>query len=183
MGEGTAALVVGAIGIVGTLVSALLTYRQADLARRAERDHSDARSAERERREAREVRAAQYAELNVTARQFLTAQSDFCHALRLDAGRVPAAESLDAARTAYRNAYAQAQMTVSATVLDALRTANRTLGTLYGALMRLASDPSVPGASERVEEGVRLGWAHLTELRTSLRADLGLGASAHGDNG
>ncbi|MGW4232453.1 hypothetical protein ACWEF9_24735 [Streptomyces sp. NPDC004980] len=166
---------------------ALLSYRQAERTHRADRDHSDLRSARQERDRLREARATLYAELNATARQYLTAPSDYCHALRRGDGRDHAAEALDTARAAYRNTYAQAQMTVSDPVLEALRTVNGTLGALYGSLMRLASDPGgqgpggtpdgqVPGGIthtvESLEAEVRRGWAHLAGLRKSLRADL-----------
>ncbi|WP_225850293.1 hypothetical protein [Streptomyces sp. HPF1205] len=173
MGEGTAALVVGSVGIIGTLASALLTYRQAERTHRADRDHSDLRSAERERHRLREVRTAQYAELNAAARQYLTALSDYCHVLRRGADPGEAANVLHTVRAAYRNTYAQAQMTVPAPVLEALRTANRTLGALYGSLMRLTPDPDGT-AVEAAEAEIRRCWTRLTELRTSLRSDLGL---------
>ncbi|KIX79807.1 hypothetical protein SF12_02250, partial [Streptomyces sp. MBRL 601] len=167
------AVSVAVVGVVGTLLSALLTQRAADRSRQRERERAELA---RERRgELLEVRTC-YVALNTTTRQYLAALTDQVHALRRD-GSGPVRQRLTDARDQHRDVYAEAQLRVPDPVLDLAGQLSRELGTVYGMVKRLdAGAPregdSVTGAQERIDAL----WRLLREMRRRMRAELGVPA-------
>lgn len=108
------AVSVAVVGVVGTLLSALLTQRAADRSRQRERERAELA---RERRgELLEVRTC-YVALDTATRPYLAALTDQVHALRRDgSGRVR--QRLSDARDQHRDVYAEAQPRVPDPVLD-----------------------------------------------------------------
>ncbi|MZE76716.1 hypothetical protein GTY57_06690 [Streptomyces sp. SID5475] len=190
MGAGWTALLVAVVGVVGTLGASLLTQSRADRTkrmemeaaaeqRREERDHAEAMlEAERARNRAEEsiaLRRTCYITLNTAARQYLTAQVDFMHALRNGTGIEAALEQLEARRTTLRESYAEAQMIVPLQVMAGAGAASRRLNAGYGRLKQIAA--STPYNQEDVntfEAGVEQSWALLSEMRQQMRFDLGV---------
>ena len=190
MGAGWTALLVAVVGVVGTLGASLLTQRRADRTkrmemqaaaeqRREERDHAEAMlETERARHRAEEsiaLRRTCYIMLNTAARQYLTAQVDFMHALRNDAGVEAALEQLEARRTTLRESYAEAQMIVPRQVMAGAGAASRRLNAGYGRLKQIAA--STPYNQENLntfEAGVEQSRALLSEMRQQMRFDLGV---------
>ncbi|GAA2532781.1 hypothetical protein GCM10010295_13920 [Streptomyces intermedius] len=171
------AVSVAVVGVVGTLLSALLTQRAADRSRQRERERAELA---RERRgELLEVRTC-YVALNTATRQYLAALTDQVHALRRD-GSGPVRQRLTDARDQHRDVYAEAQLRVPDPVLDLAGQLSRELGTVYGMVKRLdAGAPregdSVTGAQERIDAL----WRLLREMRRRMRAELGVPATAGG---
>lgn len=127
------ALSAAVVGVVGTLLSALLTQRAADRSRQHERERAELA---RERRgEAKELRAC-YVALNTAARQYLAALTDQVHALGRD-DTAPVRQRLAEARDQHRDVYAEAQLRVPDRVLDLAGDLSRELGTVYGMVRRL----------------------------------------------
>ncbi|ESP96091.1 hypothetical protein EES44_14160 [Streptomyces sp. ADI96-15] len=171
------AVSVAVVGVVGTLLSALLTQRAADRSRQRERERAELA---RERRgELLEMRTC-YVALNTATRQYLAALTDLVHALRRD-GSGPVRQRLTEARDQHRDVYAEAQLRVPDPVLDLAGQLSRELGTVYGMVKRLdAAAPregdSLPGAQERIDAL----WRLLREMRRRMRAELGVPATAGG---
>ncbi|MCX4539015.1 hypothetical protein [Streptomyces sp. NBC_01669] len=181
---------VAVVGVVGTLGASLLTQSRADRTkrmemqaaaeqRREERDHAEALlEAERARNRAEEsiaLRRACYITLNTTARQYLTAQVDFMHALRIETGVEVVLEQLEARRTALRESYAEAQMIVPLRVMAVSGAASRHLNAGYGRLKQIAADtPCSQEDLSTFEEGIAQSWALLAEMRQQMRLDLGV---------
>ncbi|MFJ4677757.1 MULTISPECIES: hypothetical protein [unclassified Kitasatospora] len=176
--EGTGALGVAVVGVLGTLLSALLTQRAADDGRRREQERAGA-AAERQRRE-HELRAC-YVALNTTARQYLAALADQVHALGRN-GDVPAArQRLAEARDRYRAVYAEAQLRVPEPVLDLAGPFSHGLGALYGMVRRLdAGTPRAGDSPAAAQQGIDTGWAGLRRVRDEMRAQLGVSRSDSG---
>lgn len=192
MGAGWTALLVAVVGVVGTLGASLLTQSRADRnkrmemqaaaeQRREERDHAEAMlEAERARHRAEESlasRRACYITLNTAARQYLTAQVDFMHALRNETGVETALEQLEVRRTALRESYAEAQMIVPLQVMAVAGTASRRLNAGYGRLKQIAA--STPHSQEDLgtfEAGVEQSRAILSEMRQQMRHNLAVDA-------
>jgi hypothetical protein len=183
-------LLVAIVGVIGTLGGVLLTQNRADRTKRMElaqaaaqrleeRQHADLQR-ETERAEVREQEAAAarracFISLNTAARQYLTALTNYMHAL-LRGGAVEASgDQLEARRLAYRDSYAAAQMIVPLEVLHAASTVNRKLDTAYGMLKRIETQ-----TDERVEllqamqDDLSEIWVCLRELRRQMRLDLGI---------
>ncbi|MEU6578290.1 hypothetical protein [Streptomyces sp. NPDC046805] len=176
------------VGVVGTLGASLLTQSRADrtkrmemeaaaVQRREERSHAEALlEAERARNRAEEsiaLHRACYITLNTAARQYLTAQVDFMHALRSETGIETALEQLEARRTTLRESYAEAQMIVPLQVMAGAGAASRRLNAGYGRLKQIAaSTPYNQEDLDTFEAGVEHSWALLSEMRQQMRFDL-----------
>jgi hypothetical protein len=190
VGAGWTALLVAVVGVVGTLGASLLTQSRADRTkrmemqaaaeqRREERNHAEAMlETEQARHRAEEsiaLRRTCYITLNTAARQYLTAQVDFMHALRNETAVEAALEQLEARRTTLRESYAEAQMIVPLRVMAGAGAASRRLNAGYGRLKQIAT--STPYSQEDLntfEAGVEQSWALLSEMRQQMRFDLGV---------
>jgi hypothetical protein len=173
-------LIVALAGLGGTMGATVLAQR----ARRAEIAEQN-RHAALERLQEREERAVQakrelYAALNATARAYRTAGRDVVLALRR--GENVVADALDAARQAYYDQYAQAQMVLGATALDVASEVNQCLGAGYHLVRHLPLDASGVGLLSRTDarlvQAKRWFAGPLSDavylLREALRAELGV---------
>ncbi|MHA4813098.1 hypothetical protein ACXZ65_01965 [Streptomyces aculeolatus] len=168
--NGTGALVVAVVGVIGTLASALLTQRAAERSRIREQERIE--QARARAVEAVERRACCVA-LNAASRQYLAALTDQLHALaRADDPRA-ARERLTEARDLHRDVYAEAQLLLPDPVLALAGEVTHSLGTVYGRLRRLDDGVPRPGDSPDAARGeVDALWDQLRELRRGMRADL-----------
>ncbi|MEV4362720.1 hypothetical protein [Nonomuraea sp. NPDC049625] len=176
IGSATAFLV-AVVGVVGTLLSALLTQRAAERGR--EREQEQAEQLRKRRSEAQELRSC-YVALNTAARQYLTALTDHMHALGHDDLR-SVRQRLTEARDQHRDAYAEAQMRVPERVLELAGDLSRDLGAVYGMVRRL--DDGVPRAGDSpalMQQSIEALWGGLREMRRTMRADLGVSRADSG---
>ncbi|MGG7568995.1 hypothetical protein [Streptomyces sirii] len=147
-------LVIAFLGIVGTLVSGLMTQRLAEMAKSKELDHSDRQRAEERQYERKralaEVVRACYVKLNTASLGYHSELNHFWHALR--AGRV------------------------TDDVLAAVDKVHRGLNRMYGVLKRLDSGipPHREGESlEQVHTQIVAFWNQLAEMRQIMRRSIG----------
>ncbi|MGW6391440.1 hypothetical protein ACWFR1_13255 [Streptomyces sp. NPDC055103] len=192
MGEQWIALVVAAVGVVGTLGAALLTQSRADRSKRlelgaaaeqqrVERRHAEAvrvaERAEQRLRERIEMRRGCYITLNTAARHYLTAQVNLSYALRGRGDTQTCLQELEERRITFRAGYAEAQMIVPDAVLSEVGGASRWLNGGYGTLKRIVAAGADPAArSELASFGEYLdaGWALLATMRGAMRHDLAI---------
>lgn len=168
---GAGAPIVAAVGVVGTLLSALLTQRAAERSLQREQER-----AERTRAWARETeeRRACCIALNTASRQYLAALTDQAHALTRAEDPRAARQRLIEARDLHRDVYAEAQMRLPDPLLTLAGEATHALGALYGLLRRLDDGVPRPDDSLDVAQGeIDALWERLRELRRGMRADLG----------
>ncbi|MFJ2645473.1 hypothetical protein ACIO1C_01840 [Streptomyces sp. NPDC087420] len=169
--SGATTLVAAAVGVVGTLLSALLTQRAADRGRQREADR-DARL--RERRSHDNARRAVYVTLNTAARQYLAALTDHLHALRRAADTEEAHRRLVEARDLHREVHAEVQLLVPDALLEAAGEVSHALNGLYGMVRRLDGGVPRPGDSlDSAQAAIDELWTRLRELRARMRAELG----------
>jgi TPR repeat protein len=190
VGDTWAALAVAAVGVVGTLGAALLTQSRADRTKRLELQ-SLARQQGEERADGERVRRAELSAargrelldlrracciaLNTAARQYQTAQVNLWHALREGTGVEECLHQLDERRSAHRETYAEAQMILPAAVLAAAGTVSRQLNNGYGTLKKALAGPSPDAAAlEAFEPQMRSAWTLLSDMRHTMRRDLGV---------
>ncbi|MGI5144276.1 hypothetical protein [Streptomyces sp. CA-106110] len=194
MGETWEALAAAVVGVAGTLGAAQLTQSRADRTKRLElqtlaeqqreeRAHTEqvrqAQSAETQRRELITLRRACCISLNTASRQYQTAQITLMHALRTGTGVEDSLEQLEARRTAHRDSYAEAQMILPLPVFNAAGTASRQLNRGYGILKRmLTSPPAGQEELEAFEAETERTWTLLSDMRSSMRRDLGVDDTA-----
>ncbi|WUX64315.1 hypothetical protein OG522_03890 [Streptomyces sp. NBC_01431] len=165
------AFLAAVIGVVGTLMSALLTQRAADRSRQRERERAE--RVREWRDEAQELRSC-YVALNTSARQYLAALTDHLHALSRDEDPRSVRQRLTEARDQYRDVYAEAQMRVPEGVLELAGDLNHDLGVVYGMARRLEDGVPRAGDSSAAVHGSIDGlWGGLREMRRAMRADLG----------
>ncbi|WP_333767032.1 hypothetical protein [Streptomyces sp. IBSBF 2435] len=173
-------LAVAVAGVGGTMGATVVAQR----ARRAEVAEQN-RHAALERQQDREERAVQskrelHSALNATTRAYRTAGRDIVLAFRR--GEAADAGAFDAARQAYYDQYAQAQMVLGATALDVADEVNQCLGAGYHLIRYLSLDVSGTGPLARTDArlvqakqwfaGPLSDAVHL--LREALRAELGV---------
>ncbi|MFE9632006.1 hypothetical protein [Streptomyces sp. NPDC006463] len=169
---------VAVVGVVGTLLSALLTQRAADRSRQRERQRAE--EVWERRSEAQELWSC-YVALNTSGRHYLAALTDQLHALG-DAAQAPhVRQRLTGARDHHREVYAEAQMRLPELVLDHASAVSHGLGAVYGMVRRLDDGVPRPGDSPAAaHEGIEALWARLREMRREMRADLGVSRADSG---
>ncbi|MFD6876253.1 MULTISPECIES: hypothetical protein [unclassified Streptomyces] len=172
----TTAFAVAVVGVVGTLLSALLTQRAAERGRERQQEQADE---SRERRAEAVERRACYVALNTACRQYLAALTDLLHALGRE-GELPAVRRrLTEARDLHREVYAEAQMRLPDGMLGIAGGVAHALGTVYGSLRRL--DDGVPRPGDVAAQGdIDALWDLLREMRHRMRTDLGVSRSTAG---
>ncbi|MET9451146.1 hypothetical protein [Streptomyces cinerochromogenes] len=170
VGDATAPLV-AVVGVVGTLLSALLTQRAADRSRR--REQRRAEEARERRRHTQELRAC-YVALNTSARQYLAALTDQVHALGRDEEVRTVRQRLTEARDQYRDVYAEAQLRMPDRVLDLAGGLSHDLGMVYGMVRRLDDGaPRAGDSPDAVRESIDELWGRLRRMRREMRSELG----------
>lgn len=175
---GATAPLVAIVGVVGTLLSALLTQRAADRSRQREQERAEEL---RERRSEAQELSSCYVALNTSARQYLAALTDQLHALGREEELRAVRPRLTHARDQYRDVYAEVQMRVPESVLGLVGDITRGLGAVYGMVRRLDDGAPRPGDSPAaVQAGIEALWGRLREMRREMRADLG---AARADSG
>ncbi|MGW9438433.1 hypothetical protein [Streptomyces sp. NPDC055607] len=191
MGANWSALLIAVVGVAGTLGAALLTQVRADRTkrmelraaadqRREERDHAEellrAERALQKQRENLELRRTCYIRLNTAARQYLTEMTNHLHALARGEDVVASLENLEAARLAYRDSYAEAQMIVPDVVSRPSGVAKSRLNEAYGKLRKYAADPTAYAAELRTTEAAlhQDVWPCVSAMKKAMRADLGV---------
>ncbi|MFD5315319.1 hypothetical protein [Streptomyces sp. NPDC127098] len=173
-------LLVTGIAVLGTLISAVLTQRQANRSLSQELNRLDRwRTDDREEQEKRDtvlVHRAVYTALNTAARRYLAALTDQLHALGLGTGIEAATAELHRARAAHADCYAECQLVALDPVLAAARTVNHGLNHTYGILMRLTNGtPGPTDSTDAAQARITDLWsAGLPELRERMRLDLDL---------
>ncbi|MFB8398266.1 hypothetical protein [Streptomyces yangpuensis] len=166
------AMVIAAVGVVGTLGGALLTQRGAE---RAKRREMELLRGHEEIRDYLALRRTCYADLNRDARQFTTALNRHLHVMRERAVEDADREALDEAKDAQRDRYSEAQMIAPDAVLGPASAVNHALSRVYGQVKRLERGAPEEGeAMATVSRDQQEIWALLREMRAAMRADLGV---------
>ncbi|WP_327270180.1 MULTISPECIES: hypothetical protein [unclassified Streptomyces] len=169
---------VAVVGVVGTLMSALLTQRAADRSRQREQERTE--GAWDRRIEARE-RWACYVALNISGRHYLAALTDQLHALGHDVELPNVRQRLTDARDDHREAYAEAQLILPDRVLDHAEAVSHGLGMVYGMVRRLDDGtPETADSPSAAHEEIRALWERLRQMRAQMRADLAASRSQSG---
>jgi hypothetical protein len=191
VGGDWAGLVIAVVGVVGTLGAALLTQSRADRTkrlelqaaaeqRREERQHAEvllqAEQAQARQRESLELRRRCYIGLNTASRQYLTAMTNYLHALRHNVDVGASLAQLESSRLAYRDSYSEAQMVSPNPVLHASGVAKTRLNTAYGNVKKLG--PSLSGCVDELqalEDELRQEvWPSVGVQKNAMRIDLGI---------
>ena len=179
MGGSLAALLIAALGVIGTLTSGLLTQHVSARARMAEleHDHRTRRAEEgRSRRQAvLEKRHACYVALNMADWQFHSTLLLHIDALRtgVDTGRTN--DAMEAARDAMREQWGEAQLVVPDGLLPLATKANHILWKIYEMVRRIERGHEEPGESlESATTMLQGAKAHVFDLRKAMRKDLGI---------
>ncbi|MDT0440359.1 MULTISPECIES: hypothetical protein [Streptomyces] len=180
MGSALIALAAAALGSLTTLVSMLMAQRSAERIRRQDFERADRHRLE-DRNHARDSqllddRRKTYAILNAAAR---TAR-DVLVTCKVELEKTGTIEpetqaALDIAWTAYVAKHAEAHMSVSDEVLDALGSVNGSLRQVH----RLTRNLSQSGQDREsilteIDRRVDELWGRLTSLRDAMRTDLGI---------
>ncbi|WP_328946908.1 hypothetical protein OG259_40980 [Streptomyces sp. NBC_00250] len=157
-------LAIAFLGIVGTLVSGLMTQRLAEKAKskeldRAERQRTEERQYETKRAMEDALRACCIA-LNTASLGYHSELNNFWYALRASRVTDDLRSRLDDARREHRAQYSEAQMRVPDNVLATADDVHRRLSRMYGVLKRLDggiaprhAGGGVPGAGAHSDRG------------------------------
>ncbi|MCX5586778.1 hypothetical protein ACFV0H_22110 [Streptomyces erythrochromogenes] len=176
-------LVIAFLGIVGTLVSGLLTQRLAEKAKskeldRSERQRTEERQYETKRAMVEAVRDC-YVMLNTASLDYHSELNNFWYALRSGRATDDLRSRLDDARREHRARYSEAQMRASDDVLAIADDVHRRLSRIYGVLKRLDGGfpPRREGESlEQAHTQIVELWDQLSEMRRIMRQSIGVPA-------
>ncbi|MFJ8112886.1 hypothetical protein [Streptomyces sp. NPDC096132] len=173
MSDGTISLIVASVGVLGTLLSAVITQV---LAQRAEAHRSTreelARSAEQraseDQRKIDQLRNC-YAQLNANDRQYRDAMLAYAYALKSGSTDTEAAEEVSSARRAQRDTRAEAQLVASDAVLEIESRVNAQLTTAYRRLMQAAAEADSSARQAKLQRVIAL-LNTITEQQGHVRA-------------
>ncbi|MFI6765809.1 hypothetical protein [Streptomyces sp. NPDC050355] len=174
-------LVIAFLGIVGTLVSGLMSQRLAEKVKSKELDHSERQRAEERQyeteRAVEEAFRACYVTLNTASLDYHSELNSFWHALRVGRVTDDLRSRLDDARREHRARYSEAQMRVPDNVLATIDKVHRGLNRMYGVLKRL--DGGIPPhredeSLEQVHTQIVGFWNQLGEMRQIMRRSIGV---------
>jgi hypothetical protein len=173
------ALLVAAVGMLGTLTSPVITQR---LSARAKLEESDAR-----RRDAQESRGhahresvvrekkAAYVTFNAAARRYRVEQMNYLHAIESKSADETDRRELREARRAYSLGLAEMQIVASDSVMAVVERITSDLSPAYKAIKSLENGTPDSGWSfEEIQEHLLRTWEHWASLREAMRHDLGL---------
>jgi hypothetical protein len=176
-----AGLLAAVVGVGGTLGSAWLTQRRSDALRREDWERQErsrlADLADQRLRERVAQRREAYTAFNAASRHYLACLNELAYTLRRGTASLDAVE---AARTEFRQRYAEAQMIVPDEVLTQVRQAHLCLGQVYGTLARLSRGALEDGDDiAAVPDSLNECWRLLTRVRATMRADLQVTDPSH----
>ncbi|MET9692555.1 hypothetical protein ABZY81_29485 [Streptomyces sp. NPDC006514] len=174
-------LVIAFLGIVGTLVSGLMTQRLAEKTKlkeldRTERQRAEERQYESERVTEETVRAC-YVMLNTASLDYHSELNNFWYALKASVVTDDLRSRLDDARREHRARFSEAQMRVPDEVLASADDVHRRLSRIYGVLKRLDGGfpPRREGESlEQAHAQIVELWDELSEMRRVMRQSIGV---------
>ncbi|MFD5846835.1 hypothetical protein [Streptomyces chartreusis] len=174
-------LAIAFLGIVGTLLSGLMSQRLAEKVKLRELDHSERQRAEERHyeteRATKEALRVCYVMLNTASLDFHSELNHFWHALRAGSVTADLRSHLDDARREHRARYSEAQMRVPDDVLATIDKVHRGLNRMYGGLKRLDGGipPHEDGESlEQVHTQIVAFWDQLGEMRQIMRRSIGV---------
>ncbi|WP_081235889.1 hypothetical protein [Streptomyces viridosporus] len=181
MNASVVSLIIAFLGIVGTLVSGLLTQRLAEKVKarelaHAERQRVDERRYEEERAMVEAIRAC-CAALITASMDYHSELNNFWYALRVDRVTEELRSRLDDARREQRARHSEAQMRVPDDVIVAANAVNRGLNRVYGVLKRLdgGMPPRREGESmEQAHDQIMETWNQLVAMGIIMRRSIGV---------
>jgi len=161
-------MVTAVVGVLGTLCAPVVTTWT------AKRQKAVEVRATQEIQRFEERRAA-YTAMNRASRHFHTLLKDALHRIRDGVYTDDDRAQLEEARRDYRDRYAEAQMIVPETVLDASRAVNTVLAAVDAAAKRI--DRGLAHGSDTVEQALadlKTAEPRLTAMRRIMRENLGI---------
>lgn len=181
MNSAAIGLVAAVVGVTGTLLAPVFSQRllarsQADQFDRQQRAVQAQWEREQERMELTERRAC-YITTNAAYRRYRIQLMNYLwHVHRANVTPEARAELQDA-RAAHHAAFAEAQMIASPAVLARLDPMATSLGDAYRKIKFLEEgEPRSNGSFEEIEADLQRLWEDWKEMRSVMRADLGIDA-------
>ncbi|MFF4161301.1 hypothetical protein [Streptomyces sp. NPDC001678] len=174
-------VVIAFLGILGTLVSGLMTQRLAEKAKAKELEHAERQRVDERRYEAESAAAealrACYVMLNTASLDYHSELNNFWYSLQAGCATDELRSRLDDARREHRARHSEAQMRVPDDVLTIAHEVNLGLSRLYGVLKRL--DGGIPPRQEdesleQARTQINGAWDQLNEMRRVMRRSLGV---------
>jgi len=176
------ALLVAAVGMLGTLSSPVIAQR---LSARTKREESEAQrrdaleGRDHARREAisREKKAA-YVAFNAAARRYRVELMNYLHAIANLATDEAARKELRDTRRAYSLGLAEIQIVASDSVMEVVERVTSNLSRAFKAIKDLEQETPEPGWSfEETQDHLVHIWDNWASMRKAMRNDLGLDES------
>ena len=179
MSADSGAILIAAIGVLGTLVSPIVSQRLSARAR-----HDEFEMQKSERLEARQLEQQQlafankrscYIALMANARRYRVEMMNYLYAAKSRTVDNDQRNELEAARRAYIMTSAEAQMTASLRVLAMIEAFNADLYKGYRATKHLEEgEPEPDGSFEETESFLTKLWDQWDDMREAMRQDLNI---------
>jgi hypothetical protein len=180
LSAGLTALIIAAVGVIGTLVAPIVSQRLSALARREEfelqrlqRNEEHAREREKD---ILDNKRKCYISFTSAARVYRVELMNFLFVVKHERADANADVKLMEARSAFSVSFAEVQLTGAAPVLEAVMQIRDGLSHGYQAIRRLERDTLKPDESfDEIENSLLNLWtAEFPALYKAMRADLGI---------
>jgi hypothetical protein len=179
MSADSSAILIAAVGVLGTLASPIVSQRLSARARRDEFEMQKSERLEARQREQQQLALANkrscYIALMANARRYRVEMMNYLYTVKTGTVDNDTRNELEAARRAYIMTSAEAQMTASLRVLAMIEAFNSGLYKGYRATKRLEDgEPEPDGSFEETESFLTRLWDQWNDMREAMRQDLNI---------
>jgi hypothetical protein len=175
----TTSILIAAVGVIGTLVSPIISQRLASRAKRddleIERSHRLDERQQEQRQLALANKRACYIAMVTTSRRYRIEIINYLDKIRRATLDAAARDELENARRPYIESNAEAQLTATLSVLNTIEAVTDGLSKAYRATKHLEDGEPEPGGSfEEMEAFLVEIWDRWKYMREAMRQDLGV---------
>jgi hypothetical protein len=178
MTAGTSAILIAAVGVIGTLLSGLVSQQMSARTRRRDFEMQKSQRQEDRLHDQRQLTLAakrsSYVAVMENARRFRHELVSYLYERTRGTTDSASDAELRAARRAFVAAFAEAQLTASPPVLAMIEPFNLGLSQAYRDIKQLEDADTAPkGAVAELEDFLGSVWSHWDDMRAAMRRDLG----------
>lgn len=180
MSASLTALIIAAVGVIGTLVSPIVSQRLSAMARREEFElQRSQRKEEHDRdreKDALDNKRRCYISCTSAARLYRVELMNYLFAVKRDRANDEADVKLMEARSAFSASFSEVQLTGVAAVRDAVMSLRDGLSQAYQAIRRLEDDmPKRDESFKEIDDSLISLWKfEFAAMHEAMRADLGI---------
>ncbi len=179
MDSSTGAVVIAAVGVLGTLAGTIVSQILSARARRADFEMQRSQKQEEYIRQRQEADLANkrscYISVMATSRRYRVTLMNYLRMAKEEAVNSDAQSELENARRSYVDALAEVHLVATLKVLSTIDPLGGGLSKAYHAIKHLESgEPDLDGSFEEINQFLNKLWDQWRHMRDAMRQDLGI---------